>query len=116
MARIETLPLLRARLGLLVRRPWVLVLLLAADLVELGLSLALAAAHAPAGPSRLAYAAWEAPFRAPEPSALAAPLGVALGVWVGATLLVELAWAVRLYRLRRARVAPRVRAMARVRG
>lgn len=108
MARPASLSLLRARLGLVVRRPWVLLLLLALDAVELGLSLALAAARGAAPPPHLAYAAWEAPFRHAEPSATVAALGLALGLWIGVTLLVELAWAVRLVRLRRYRAAARL--------
>lgn len=108
MARINPFALLRARVGLWVRRPWVLLLFLVADLVELGLSLALVAARQPVESARLGYVAWEAPFRPPPPSSTAATLGLLLGLWLGASLLVELAWVVRLYRIRRYRRRPEV--------
>ncbi len=114
MARVNHLALLRARLGLWIRRPWVLVLLLMADLVELGLSFALASVREPVAAARLGYMAWEAPFRSPPPNATAATLGLVLGLWVGLTLLLELAWAVRLYRVRRYRRQLRVPARGRV--
>ncbi|MBI4951052.1 MAG: hypothetical protein HY908_03400 [Myxococcales bacterium] len=97
------------RLGM--RSPAFLAFLLLADGVEIGLSLALAAL-APATPRRppLAHPAFEAPVVAAEWSTGAALLGVALGVWVGVSLLVELVWLVRLARL--ARVARAAGALA----
>ncbi|MCC6525418.1 MAG: hypothetical protein IT373_22385 [Polyangiaceae bacterium] len=96
------------RLGL--RSPAFLGFLLLADGVEIGLSLALAALR-PVAPwrARLDHPAFESPVALPEWSTGAALLGVALGVWVGVSLLVELVWLVRLARLeryRRARAAP----------
>ena len=103
---MSTYELSRPRFADVVRRalrsPAFVAFLLVADGVEMALSLALAAAAPVAVPRQAsAVPAFEAPYMAPAWSGTAALLALALGVWIAATLAIELVWLVRIRRLER---------------
>jgi hypothetical protein len=112
MARINTLRLLRARLADLPRRPWtrspwLLALFLAADLVELAASLALAAVSPPAAArAHVAYAAFDVPYVAPPVTAGVAFIGMVAGLAMGASLIAELVVLFRRAQIMRYRHGP----------
>lgn len=112
MARINTLQLLRARLADLphrpwTRSPWMLALLLAADLVELAASFALAAASPPAGRAHVSHATFDVPYAAPPITASMAFIGIVAGLVMGATLIAEIVMLVRRARIMRYRYGTR---------
>ena len=115
MAKVDSLRLWRLRLSdLRVRlldlssRPWLLALLMAGDLVELGLSVALGAASPPP-PARVhaAYPTFDVPYSPPPVTTGAAFLGIALGLWMGLMLVAEMIVMVRRYQIMRYRAEPR---------
>ena len=105
MAKIDSLRMLRWRLLALPRPPWMLLVLLMGDIVELGASLALAAASAPPARPHFAYAALDVPSSAPAPTYAVAFLGIALGLLMGVSLVGELWWMFRRMMIERGRYA-----------
>jgi hypothetical protein len=90
VARIDSLRLLRARLSGWTRTPWALLLLFAADLVELLASIGLALASPPPAVTKPAYAAIELPVVPVQVTLGVAIMGVLAGLLMGAALVAEL--------------------------
>lgn len=89
----------RARMSEWTRAPWVLVLLFALDLVELGASIGLALATEPPAVARLPYAALDVPATPARLTLGVAMMGVIVGLLMGAAIIAEL-WVI----VRRAQV------------
>lgn len=104
---VDSFRWLRWRLTALQRSPWVLVVLLVGDVVELAASLALAAVSAPPARPHLPYASLDVPNPPPVPTYGVAFLGIALGLLMGASLVGELWWMVRRMMIERRRYAAR---------
>lgn len=118
MAKINTLRLLRERLADLprarwTRSPWVLGLLLLADLAELAASLTLAAvAPPPVAHLRASYPSFDVPYVAPPVAAGVAFIGILAGLMVGASLVAEIVLLFRRAQVMRYRYGPRPRLRA----
>lgn len=114
MTKIDPIRMLRWRLAALPRPPWMLVVLLLGDLIELGASFALAAASPPPVP-HVAYVALDVPSQPPATTLTVALLGIMLGLVMGVSLVGELWW---MYRrmtfMRRRRSSPAIPRTSRV--
>lgn len=87
--------LLKARLSEWTRAPWMLVLLFAADLVELSASVGLALATEPPKIARLPYAALDVPVAPTRLTLGVAMMGVIVGLLMGAAIIAEMVVIVR---------------------
>ncbi len=90
MARIDNMRLWRARMSGLPRAPSTLLLLLAADLAELVVSLGLALSAPPPIAPRHPHVAFDAPVTPTQLTLGVAMMGIALGLIVGGGLVAEL--------------------------
>ncbi|APR86667.1 hypothetical protein A7982_12016 [Minicystis rosea] len=90
MAKIDSMRLLRARLGEFTRTPWALLLLFAGDLVELGASIGLALTTPPPAAPKVAYTVIDVPVAPTQVTLSVAIMGIIAGLVMGVALVAEL--------------------------
>jgi hypothetical protein len=101
MAKPSTLRLWRLRLAGWRRPPWAIAVLFAGDIVELGASIALAAASPPPPGPKAPYPVFDVPPPAPTATLGVAFLGIVIGLVWGASLVAELVMMYRRVMIRR---------------
>lgn len=106
----------RARLGGFTRTPWALLLLFAADLVELSASVGLALAAPPPAVTRASYVAIDAPTAPVQLTLGVAIAGTIAGLVMGAALVAEMWVMVRRAQIFSWRYGRRTRLSRRHRG